>query len=164
MMATGTVAAGSVAADSITVAALKGVDMSPSFEHVELYGMESVMRAAVAKHSLKVKVSCKYAMWDPAADTILNWVMTGGSTTEDFTAGTAETTGLDNEANKNKVGLFTMSASVRPADSNTLYYTVTAHDIYFEGVPFALTENEFIVRDLSGTAKFISITKSGSGW
>jgi hypothetical protein len=138
--------------------------MSPSFEHVELYGMESVMRAAVAKHTLKVKVSCKYAMWDPAADTILNYVMTGGATTGDFTPDTTTTTGMDAAANKNCVALFTMTATIHPADSTTQWYAVTAHDIYFEGVPFALTENEFIVRDLSGTAKYIEIAKSASGW
>jgi len=138
--------------------------MSPSFEHVELYGMESVMRAAVAKHTLKVKVSCKYAMWDPAADTILNYVMTGGATTADFTADDTATTGMDAAANKNAVALFTMTATIHPADSTTQWYAVTAHDIYFEGVPFALTQNEFIVRDLSGTAKYIEIAKSASGW
>lgn len=138
--------------------------MSPSFEHVELYGMESVMRAAVAKHSLKVKVSFKYAMWDPAVDTILNWVMTGGATTGDFTADTTAVTGVDAAANKNAVALFTITATIHPADSTTQYYAVTAHDVYFEGVPFAMTENEWIVRDLSGTAKFISIAKSATGW
>jgi hypothetical protein len=126
--------------------------------------MESVMRAAVAKHSLKVKVTCKYAMWDPSADTILNYVLTGGGTTGDFTADTTTTTGVDAPANKNCVALFTLTATIHPADSTTLYYSVTAHDVYFEGVPFAMTENEWIVRDMSGTAKFISIQKSTTGW
>lgn len=138
--------------------------MSPSYEHVELYGMEDVTRLAVAKHSLKVKVSFKYAMWDPSVDTILNYWMTGGGTTGDFTVDDTTTTGINAPGNKNKVALFTISASVNPADSSTLYYCVNAHDVYFEGVPFGLTQNEFIVRDLSGTAKFISITKSPSGW
>lgn len=155
---------GTPASDTIKVGAVQGIDMSPSFEHVELYGMESVMRLAVAKHSLKVKVSCKYAMWDPAVDTILNQVMTGGGTTGDFTADTTTTTGIDAPANKNAVALFTMSATIHPADSTTLYYTITAHDVYFEGVPFALTQNEFITRDLSGTAKCISLQKSTTGW
>ncbi len=55
----------------VSIAAIKGVEMSPEFEHVELYGMEEVTRADVAKHSLKVKVNLKFAKWDPAADMIM---------------------------------------------------------------------------------------------
>lgn len=152
------------ATDEIGIAALKGVEMSPSFEHVELYGMESVQRLAVAKHSLKVKVSCKYAMWDPSADYILNYVMTGGGATTSFTMDSTAGTGVDNSCNKNQVALFTMTATMNPHDSCSLYYSITAHGVYFEGVPFGMSENEFIVRDLSGTAKYITIAKSASGW
>lgn len=138
--------------------------MSPSFEHVELYGMESVMRKAVAKHSLKVKVTCKYAMWDPATDAILNYVMTGGATPTAFATDDTAVTGIDAPANKNNVALFTITASVNPSDSQTLYLAYTAHDVYFEGVPFNMTQHEFITRDLSGTAKYISVATSASGW
>lgn len=135
--------------------------MSPSFEHVELYGMESVMRKAVAKHSLKVKVTCKYAMWDPSSDAILNYVMTGGATPGDFTADDVAVTGLDAPANKNNVALFTITASVNPSDNQSSVLSYTAHEVYFEGVPFNMTQHEFITRDLSGTAKYISISKTG---
>ena len=138
--------------------------MSPSFEHVELYGMESVMRKAVAKHSLKVKVTCKYAMWDPSSDAILNYVMTGGATPGSFTADDTAVSGLDAPANKNNVALFTITASVNPSDSQALYLSYTAHDVYFEGVPFNMTQHEFITRDLSGTAKYITVATGGGTW
>jgi|WetSurMetagenome_2_1015567.scaffolds.fasta_scaffold01555_16 hypothetical protein len=135
-----TVATSSGAAQ--TVAVLKGFEMTPKFEIVELYGMEKLTRAAVARHSQKVDVSCKYAAWDPAADQIL-------------TEFQAATTGND----KNKCGLFTIVATVKDV-TNAHTLTMTAIDVYFDSVPFAFTENEFIVRDLKGTAADYTIVQS----
>lgn len=133
-----TVATSSGAAQSVAV--LKGFEMTPKFEIVELYGMEALERAAVARHSQKVDVSCKYAAWDPAADTIMTEFM-------------AQASGND----KNKCGLFTITASVKDVTS-TKYIVMTAIDVYFDSVPFSFTENEFMVRDLKGTAKSYTIT------
>ena len=61
----------------VKVAALKGISITPKFEHVTLFGMERVTRAAVAKHSLSVDVSIEVAMWDPESDIILQGVLLG---------------------------------------------------------------------------------------
>ena len=71
---TGTTANGTA---TVEVAALKGISITPKFEHVTLYGMERVTRAAVAKHSLNVDVSVEVAMWNPDSDHILKGVMLG---------------------------------------------------------------------------------------
>jgi hypothetical protein len=123
-----------------TVAVLKGFEMTPKFEIVELYGMEELTRAAVARHSQKVDVSCKYAAWDPSADTIMT----------EFQA--ASTGNL-----KNTCGLFTITATIRDVTGNVTM-TMKAIDVYFDSVPFAFTENEFVVRDLKGSAKSYTIT------
>jgi len=145
---------------TLYVGALKGVEMSPSFEHAELYGMERLERRAVAKHTLKVKVSCKYAMWDAMTDAMLAYIMTGGaSTSTAWTTGTDATVGMNSAANKNTAALFSITAVVYSAD-RLQHFTLKAHEVYFEGVPYALTENEFITRDLSGTASYITIIPS----
>src|SRR5574343_703394 len=95
----------------VSIAAIKGVEMSPEFEHVELYGMEEVTRADVAKHSLKVKVNLKYAKWDPTADTIMQGVLLG-----DFNRGVTDVaitkTNINDVSYKNKVALFKVTATM----------------------------------------------------
>lgn len=143
--------ASTTGANPTTVAVLKGVEITPAFEIVELYGMESVKRRAVAKHSLKVDVSVTYAMWDPDADYIL-WSFLNG----DFA--TTATTGVnDNAGNRNKNALFQIVATVKDTETLTDTLTITCDDVYFESVPFAMTEHEFIVRDLKGTASDITL-------
>ena len=127
------------------IAALKGVTIEPKFEIVELYGMEDLRVAARARHSLKVAITVKYAKWDAANDTIMNQVV--GT---DFTSAT-----------KNVPALFTMHAtfnSIPATSGETIQHTaMTVEDIVFEGVPWNLTENEFIVRELTGTGRTVTV-------
>lgn len=139
----------------VPIAAIKGVEMTPEFEHVELYGMEEVTRADVAKHSLKVKVNLKYAKWDPDADYIMNSIILG-----DFNRGVADVDITKANINavdyKNKVALFKVTATMYTTD-RTRKVTATAHNVYFTGVPWQFNENEFIVRDLTGTAEYLEV-------
>lgn len=128
-----------------TVAALKGVTIEPKYETAELYGMEDLRVAARARHSLKVAVSVKYAKWDATNDTVFNTVI-----------------GTDfDSATKNIPAMFTMTATFRsmPATAGetqqTQVYTIS--DIIFEGVPINMNENEFIVRELSGTGRMATV-------
>ena len=139
----------------VSIAAIKGVEMTPEFEHVELYGMEEVTRADVAKHSLKVKVNLKYAKWDPTADTIMQGVLLG-----DFNRGVTNVainkTNINTVDYKNKVATFKVTATMYTTD-RTKYVTATAHNVYFTSIPYQFNENEFIVRDLTGTAEYMEI-------
>lgn len=138
-------------ATAVTVAALKGVTMTPRFEIVDLYGMESALRQAVVKHSMKVDVECKYAMWDPDTDNIMAAVLMG-----DAQATTNPATINDTATYRNTLGLFTITATVKDTTlAKTL--TATAWDVYFDSVPFEFNENEFMVRNLKGTAKSFSL-------
>jgi hypothetical protein len=99
---------------------------------------------------MKVDVSCKFAMWDPTADTI-GWSILNGSYT-----GTATTGVNDAAGQRNQVAMFTIVATVHDtANLNTM--TLTASNVYFDSLPLSLTENEFIVRDLKGTASDITV-------
>lgn len=131
----------------VTIAALKGVTVEPKYELVELYGMEDTERAAVARHSLKVAVTVKYAKWDATADTLFNQVV-----------GVA---GTSTSATRNIAPVFTMTASFKSSDGSQFQkYTVT--DVVFDGIPVNMSENEFITRELSGTGAMVTATGIGA--
>jgi hypothetical protein len=135
-------------AGALTVGALKGVTVEPKYELVELYGMEDLRRAGVARHSMKVAVTVKYAKWDAGADTIFNEVI--GT---DFTG-----------ASKNVPAMFQITAAFKsiPATAGETIQsqTFTVSDVVFDGVPINLQENEFMTRDLSGTGKRVTMTNA----
>lgn len=125
--------------DGESVAVLKGFEITPKFEIVELYGMEKLTRQAVARHSQKCDVSCKYAAWATSSAFMTKWI--------------AQATGNT----KNTCGLFTVTAIIKDTTgAQTL--TMTASSVYFDSVPYAFSENEFMVRDLKGTAKGYTIS------
>lgn len=130
----------------LVLGALRGVTVEPKYELVELYGMEDLRRAGVARHSMKVAVTVKYAKWDAGADTIFNQVI--GS---DFTG-----------ASKNVPGMFNITATFRSIPATTgesiQYQTWEISDVVFEGVPINMQENEFMTRDLSGSGKRVTQT------
>jgi hypothetical protein len=133
---------------SLTIAALQGITVEPKYEMVELYGMEDLRRASVARHSLKVNVTVKYAKWDAAADTLFNQVV--GS---DFTS-----------ASKNIPPMFSLVAAFKSlpasAGESQQTQTYTVSDIVFDGVPINMNQNEFITREMSGTGRMVEMSGS----
>ncbi len=136
----------------VKVAALKGISITPKFEHVTLFGMERVTRAAVAKHSLAVDVSIEVAMWDPESDIILQGVLLGHEDDSDITEDL-----INNSEWKNKVARFNITMAMLDTDGEKTV-TLTAEDVYFESVPYEMKENEFISRNLTGTGASVSVT------
>lgn len=130
------------------VAALQGITIEPKFELVKLYGMEDLRRAAIARHSLDVAITVKYAKWDASNDTIFNDVI--GS---DFTS-----------ISKNLPAMFTLTAtfaSMKTTATDTVQYQeYTVSDIVFEGVPINMNPNEFIIRELTGSARVATMAGS----
>ena len=138
---------------TVEVAALKGISITPKFEHVTLYGMERVTRAAVAKHSLNVDVSVEVAMWNPDSDHILKGVLLGRYDP----ASAVNKTNINEARWKNKVARFNISMEMIETDALRKVVLV-ASDVYFESVPYEMKENEFISRNLSGTGKSVYVT------
>ncbi len=57
---------GSITVGGETIAVLKGIEVNVTFEHEELYGMDSILRQDVAKHTAAVEVKISAAKFDPA--------------------------------------------------------------------------------------------------
>jgi len=141
-------------ASPVTIAALQDIEISPTFEHVDLYGMESILLLERCKHSAKINITCKYAMWDPSADYIMWSVLNGAFTT-------SSTTGInDGAANRNREAKFGMTMTLKDTTTGASTLTITATNVMFEDIPFKLTQNEFVVRDLKGIATNASFTYS----
>jgi len=138
---------------TVEVAALKGISIIPKFEHVTLYGMERVTRAAVAKHSLNVDVSVEVAMWNPDSDHILKGVLLGRYDP----ASPVTRANINDPKWKNKVARFDITMEMLETDALRKVVLV-ASDVYFESVPYEMKENEFISRNLSGTGKSVYVT------
>ena len=132
-----------------TMAVLKGVEVNVTFEHVELYGMSSILRADVAKHSAKVEVSIKWAKFDPtltASTFFPYWVLNPGATTTP--------SGAIEDTNKEK--LFTVTANWLGTGGRKMQIVV--NNVYFEGFPMPMPEHDFVVIDMKGYGDSITIT------
>jgi len=136
----------------VKVAALKGISVVPKYEHVTLFGMERVTRAAVAKHSLAVDVTVEVAMWDPESDIILQGVLLGHESDDDITEDI-----INDSLWKNKVARFNLTMKMLDTDGEK-EVTLRVEDVYFESVPYEMKENEFISRNLTGTGASVSVT------
>jgi hypothetical protein len=134
-----------------TIAVLKGVEINTNFEHVELYGMGSIVRQDVAKHSAKVEVKIRFAKFDPtvASSTYFPyWVLNPSATTTP--------SGAIEDTNTEK--LFTVVATGNGTGATIMKATVT--NVYFENVPMALPENDFVVMDLTGYGSAVTYSNS----
>jgi hypothetical protein len=117
------------------------VEINTNFEHVELYGMGSIMRQDVAKHTAKVEVKIRFAKFDPtvASSTYFPyWILNPTATTTP--------SGAIEDTNAEK--LFTVVCTNTGTGGTVMKATVTG--VYFENVPNALPENDFVVMDLTG--------------
>jgi hypothetical protein len=134
-----------------TIAVLKGVEITVNFEHVELYGMGSIVRQDVAKHSAKVEVKIRFAKFDPtvASSTYFPyWILNP--------TGTTTPSGVIEDTNAEK--LFTVVATVTGTGGLVMKATITS--VYFENVPMALPENDFVVMDFVGYGSAVTFANS----
>ena len=141
---------------STVLAVVKGVEINVTFEHVELYGFGSIMRQDVAKHTAKVEVSIRWAKFDPALTSSTffpYWIMDPAATgTPSGTALAAIAAAGDTNVEK----LFKVTAYWVGTGGRT--FTAVVEGVYFEGVPFPMPENDFVVMDMKGYGSLITIT------
>jgi hypothetical protein len=134
-----------------TIAVLKGVEINVNFEHVKLFGMGSIVRQDVARHSAEVEVKIRFAKFDPtvASSTYFPyWVLNPTATTTP--------SGAIEDTNAEK--LFTVVATVTGTGGLVMKATVTS--VYFESVPTPLPENDFVVMDLTGYGSAITFANA----
>jgi hypothetical protein len=139
-----------IGATSVTVAALKNVSFTPKYEIAELYGIESTHVRARNKYQLKVDTKVEYAMWDADLDYVM-YAFLGGQ----YTAPTGVATDSDAAGLRSQCPLFNITATVYNT-GRTRTITATAYNVVFAEVPFELRENEYITRNLAGSAESVS--------
>ena len=134
-----------------TLAVVKGVEINVTFEHVELYGMSSILRADVAKHSAKVEVSIKYAKFDPTVSSSTffpYWILNP--------TGSSSPSGTIEDSNTEK--LFTVTATWNGTGGRIMKAVIT--NVYFESLPLPMPEHDFVVLDLKGYGDGITFSNS----
>jgi len=136
--------------DTYTLGVLRDCEVTVSFEHVPLYGMSSILREAVAKHSAKVDIKVKFAKFDP---TIANDFFTHVINPTQWVA-----FGLGKMVDTNTVEEFSFRAEIRSYDTVPKKFSVVVTGCYFESLPLlTLTENEWIARDMTMVGSNITI-------
>ena len=126
----------------IVVASLKGVTVTLSAEHVDLYSADSIEREDVKKRQLEVPVEVSIAAFDVA---LMQGWMAGDSTT----TATSVTDTSD-------VATFTLTGTLTPAGGGSDLKAVV-EEVYFPEMPVMdASEGEWVVHDLSGKGKTIS--------
>jgi hypothetical protein len=134
-----------------TLAVVKGVELNVTFEHVELYGMSSIIRQDAAKHTAKVEVSIKYAKFDPTlASAAFPFYILDATDVDGTVTGTIVDTNI--------VKLFTVTA-VWTGTAGKIMRAVVSN-VYFENMPLPMPEHDFVVLDLKGYGDGITITNS----
>jgi hypothetical protein len=134
---------------SVTVGVLKGVEINVTFEHVELYGMGTILRADAQKHSAKVEVSIKFAKFDPTltSSTFFPYYILN-------VTGTTTPSGTIEDTNAEK--FFTVTANWVGTGGRKVQAAVS--NVYFESFPMPMPENDFVVLDLKGYGDGITFT------
>jgi len=135
-----------------TIAVLKGIEAKATYDVEELYGMDSIVRADVAKHTLSVEVTVSSAKFDPTLATgigsIYGLTMLGAGT------GAEVTTFTDTNA------VATFSLEFTATGTGATYDTkVSVANVYFDALPFPRPENDFVVFELSGKGSNWTITQ-----
>jgi len=127
----------------VNVGEAKGVTVTPTAEHNELYSADSIKRSAVKRREAKVNVEIEVAAWD--VEMIKQWL--GGD-------GTSSSTFEDSTDPQ----LFNLVGTVTPSDSGTdLEADVTG--VYFEEMPvFDASEEEWVTESLSGTGADVTVS------
>jgi hypothetical protein len=123
-------------------AIVKDVEITISAEHVPLYGWGSILRQAVAKHSMKVAVKIGFAKFDPVkANFPWNVYCSAGALTD-----------------SNTVPLYVVEGLFTFEDNQVLRCTIS--NVYFPDVPIKASEGQWVRLDLSGEGSTIAFANT----
>ena len=132
-----------------TIAVAKGIEVTVTFEHVELYGFGSIVRQDVARHSMKVDFKLRFAKFDPVlANYFMYWQLNPSATATP--SGSVEDT--------NSVKTFTVTYKQIGTGGNI--FDASIANVYFEDFPMPSPENDFTVVEVMGHGTNITITNS----
>lgn len=143
---------GTLTIDSETVAVLKGIEITANWETETLYGMDSILRQDEAKHTVDVEVKISSAKFDPA-------LASGFSSAYGGSLSGNEASPALTITDTNDVAVFDVVASIQGTGQTTTT-TITVSDVYFESLPFPMSENDFITFELTGHGKTVTFATS----
>jgi len=128
------------------LAALHGCEIIPQAEHIEEYGMDSILREDVAKVKFKVDFKVKYAKFNPI---VAEWWMMK----------VWNPAGADGTvANTNEVALFSATGVITDGATVPQKLQAVVSGIYFPSTPIVLAENQYVVLDLSGVGRLVAFS------
>ena len=133
----------------ITLAVVKDVEVTTSFEHVPLYGWGSITRQAVAKHTAKVAVKVGWMKASPSVSG------SGASPWFPFWIN-HPTAGSGAIEDTNTVKLFTVT--VKFVNESGEFLLATIANVYFPNFPLKMTEGQWMKVDLSGEGSSVTFT------
>lgn len=128
-------------------AVYKGIEITPKFDVVKLYGGGTILWADVARHSFRVEVKIKTAKFDVGLATSFMYKILNPTTP-------ASGVVLDS----NVCGLFTVIATATGSAGQICKQTVT--NVYFESIPVGLPENDWWTPEFSGEGQTIKFENS----
>jgi hypothetical protein len=139
-----TVAGGSGTPAAKTLAVVKDVEATVSWEHVGAWGWGSNLRVGVAKHTQKVAVKIGYISFAPKVGEWFPYYI------GDSSAGAGTIT------DTNVVTLFTVTAQFNPVSATgTVKMLRTVSNVYFPKFPMKSTEGQWVKVDLEGEGSTI---------
>lgn len=127
------------------ISAMKGFELIVKYEVAELYSQDTTYRVDSARHDSSVEFKVKYAKFDgtpsSAWDTEIidpEHINGGGKVTD-------------------TVDVYTPLILIRFPDKDCHYQEILLKDVFFEGLPFPMPENEFLVRDITGKGETLRL-------
>lgn len=140
-----TLAISTTSGTTLTVGILGGVEITGEFEHIELYGQETILREDVARVKAKVAVTAKFSKFHPK---ILGMILGTLNAAKDLEGGSSATTTQAEITDSNTVTLFDMRGTV--TGKNGEAYKVKVTNVYFETMPWPAPEDDFMGPELTG--------------
>lgn len=138
--------------DTKIVSIAKDIEVTVTGEYEELYGIGSTKRQDAATHTKKVTVRFTVMKFDPAS-TDLWYIINPKSASAPV--------GMSDSSN---VGLFDVDVYLdRDVTDDVKNVKLAVEDVYFESLPFSISENEWIGIELEGVGTDITISNTAYG-
>jgi len=142
-----------------TVAVVKDISVGFSAEHVGLWGFGDPHRQAVARHTFKIPVKCKFAKFNPTVNTSGASGFWAFGILSPFGASSG---GGGGTSTNNAVQLFTVTAEFYSIDGSGPNLLATVSNVYFKNFDLKASEGQWIQIDLDGEGSDVTYTNPGT--
>ena len=130
---------------TLDVGVLKGVELIAEWEHVELYGQDSVFRVDVARKNVAVSVKASMAKFHP---NIIGKILGTETPSMDIDGEVSADNTQATITDSNTVPLFDLQGDLTGKNAEAFKGKVT--NVYFENAPFTAPDGEYVQVDLTG--------------